>query len=111
VFGGTTADAVEALTSVLRGETDPIETLRRVDQTVRHQCAEAAEGQDKLTGSRGEGGAGACRFWRTADAADRADANGQFAKEADTAAESTQHRATAAWENASKRSWGSSCCR
>jgi hypothetical protein len=49
-FGGTTADAVEALSSVLKGETDPIErygvSLKQSDISARL----AAQGQDKLTG-------------------------------------------------------------
>jgi hypothetical protein len=50
-FGGTTSEAVSALSSLLRGETDPIErygvSIKASDVAARL----AANGQDKLTGA------------------------------------------------------------
>jgi hypothetical protein len=50
-FGGTTKEAVEAVSSALRGETDPIErygvSVKAADVSARL----AAQGQDQLTGS------------------------------------------------------------
>jgi hypothetical protein len=50
-YGGSVADAVSAVSSVLKGETDPIErygvSVKKADINARL----AAEGQDKLTGT------------------------------------------------------------
>lgn len=50
-FGGTTKDAVEAISSLMRGEADPIErygvSIKAVDVAARL----AANGQDELTGA------------------------------------------------------------
>lgn len=95
-FGGSTADAVEALSSVLKGETDPIErygiSIKQSDISARL----AALGQDKLTG--------AALKTATAQAAltlvteQSKSAQGAFAREGDTAAQSTQ-KLGAMWEN------------
>lgn len=96
-FGGTTADAVDALSAAFRGEFDPIErygiSIRKSDVNARL----AAKGLDKLEGSA----------LKAAEAAEitamlneqSADALGQFGREADTAA-GQQQRLTAEWENA-----------
>lgn len=96
-FGGTTADAVAAVSSLLRGERDPIErygvSIKQVDIDAR----KAALGLDGLTGEAA----------RNADmqatlailTEQTAAAQGQFSRESDTAA-GTQQRMTAEWENA-----------
>lgn len=97
MFGGTTADAVSAISSLLRGERDPIEryavSIKQADINARL----AAEG---LAGLEGEAlkqaetqATLALLFEQTADA------QGNFARETDTAAGSAQI-ATAEWENA-----------
>jgi hypothetical protein len=95
-FGGTTAEAVEALSSVLKGETDPVErygvSIKQSDISARL----AAEGNDKLTG--------AALKTATANAAlalvseQTASSTGAFAKESDTAA-GAQERLSAKFEN------------
>lgn len=95
-FGGTTADAVDALSSVMKGEFDPIErygvSLKQSDLNARL----AALGQDKLTG--------AALKTATANAAlgliteQTASSTGQFALQGDSAAEKSQKLA-AWWEN------------
>lgn len=96
-FGGTTADAVEALTAAFRGETDPIEkygiSIKQAD--VASQMA--ANGTDKLTGAAGK----AAKTQATLDLITKqsASSQGQFARETDSAAGSAQI-AAANWENA-----------
>jgi hypothetical protein len=96
-FGGTTADAVAAVSSLLRGERDPIEkygvAIKQADVNARL----AAQGLDKLEGEAK----------RTAEAQatlallteQTADAQGAFARESDTAAHATQV-AEASWKDA-----------
>lgn len=99
-FGGKTSDAVSALGSLLRGETDPIErfgvSIKAVDVTARL----AANGQDKLTGAAKRSAEQQARldllFEQTTDA------QGAFAREAGTAA-GAQQRLTAKWTNAKDR--------
>ncbi|MDJ1115347.1 hypothetical protein [Microbacterium dauci] len=97
-FGGTTSDAVAALSSLLRGERDPIErygvSIKAADIAARL----AAQGQSDLTGE-------ALRAAETQATLallleQTADAQGQFSRESDTAAGQAQ-RASAEWENAS----------
>jgi hypothetical protein len=95
-FGGTTADAVAALGSLLRGETDPIEqygvSIRQSDVNARL----AALGQDQLTGAA----------LKTAEQQARldlvmqqtTDSTGQFARESGTLA-GQQQRLGARFEN------------
>lgn len=96
-FGGTTSDAVEALTAAFRGETDPIEkygiSIKQAD--VASQMA--ANGTDKLTGAAGK----AAKTQATLDLITKqsASSQGQFARETDSAAGSAQI-AAANWENA-----------
>ena len=96
-FGGTTADAVSAISALLRGERDPIErygvSIKQSDINARL----AAEGKDKLEG--------AAKTQAEAQAAlallteQTASAQGQFARETDTMAGS-QQIAAAQFENA-----------
>lgn len=97
MFGGTTADAVGALSSLLRGERDPIErygvSIKQADINARL----ASQGLSDLEGEalrQAETQATlALLFEQTADA------QGNFARETDTAAGATQI-AAAQWENA-----------
>lgn len=101
-FGGTTADAVEALSSTLKGEFDPIErygvSLKQSDINARL----AAAGQDKLTGT--------ALKTATANAAlaliteQTASSQGAFARESDTAAGASAR--LSAWFENTKASLG-----
>ena len=95
-FGGSTSDAVSAISSLMRGETDPIEKYGVGINEVAIKAELAARGQDKLTGSALEAAKAQARvdllFKQTADA------QGAFARESDTLA-GKQARATAQWEN------------
>lgn len=53
-FGGTTASAVEALSALLRGETDPIEKYGVSIKEVDIKAQMAADGTAKLTGAQGK---------------------------------------------------------
>lgn len=87
-YGGTTAEAVQAIGSLLRGERDPIEKygvgIKQADINARL----AAQGQDKLTGAAKKQAETqavlALLFEQTAGA------QGQFARESDTAEGATQ---------------------
>jgi hypothetical protein len=96
-FGGSTADAVDALSSVLKGETDPIErygvSIKQSDINARL----AAQGQDKLTGAALKNATAQAALALIMD--QTKSANGAFAREADTAA-GAQARLSAWWENA-----------
>jgi hypothetical protein len=83
-MGGTTEQAVQALTSALRGEADPAEALGlKLNQTTI-QAHLAAKGQDTLTGSALESAkAQAIMELATQQAGG---AIGAFSREADTAA-------------------------
>jgi hypothetical protein len=95
-FGGTTEDAVSALSSALKGETDPIERYGISLKQSDIQARLAAQGQDKLTGT--------ALKTATAQAAlalvteQSAQAHGQFAAQGDTAATKAQVL-SAWWEN------------
>lgn len=96
-FGGTTADAVGALSSLLRGERDPIE---RYGVSMNQAAIDAEKAALGLTGLTGEADKNAdlqatlaILMRQTGDAA------GQFARETDSAAGSAQI-AAAEWENA-----------
>ena len=87
-FGGTTADAVQALSALLRGERDPIERygVSIKDATVEARLAEM--GLDHLTGAaRDQAKTQATLALLTEQTAD---AQGAFARETDTAAHATQ---------------------
>lgn len=95
-YGGDTSTAVEALSSLLRGERDPIEKYGVTINQAMLEAEKAALGLDGLTGSAA----------RNADlqatlsllTKQTADAQGQFSREADTAAGAAQRNA-ARWED------------
>jgi hypothetical protein len=95
-FGGTTADAVSALSSVLKGETDPIErygvSIKQSDINARL----AAQGQDKLTGTALKTATANAALALVMD--QTKSSTGAFAKEGDTAAGSGE-RLSAKFEN------------
>lgn len=96
-FGGTTADAVSALTSALRGEADPAERLGlKLNQTTV-AARMAADGTDKLTGTALDAAKAQTIMALATEQA--AGANGQFARESGTAA-GAQEIANAQFENA-----------
>jgi phage-related protein len=96
-YGGTTAEAVEALSAVLKGETDPIEKYGISIKQATIDAEMAAEGTDKLTGAQAK----AARTQATMNLLTKqaGPAMGAFAREADTAA-GQQARMTANIENA-----------
>lgn len=95
-FGGTTADAVSALSSLLRGERDPIE---RYGVSINQAAIDAEKASLGLSGLTGEADKNA-NLQATLALLTRqtADAQGAFAREADTAA-GAQQRASAEWDN------------
>jgi hypothetical protein len=96
-YGGTTADAVAALGSALRGETDPIE---RYGISIKQADIAARQAKDGTKGLTGEAGKAAKTAALLALATEQAGgAMGQFARESDSAAGS-QQVATAQWEDA-----------
>lgn len=95
-FGGTTAEAVGALTSALRGEADPAERLGLKLNQATVAARMAADGTDKLTGTALESAKAQTIMALAAEQA--AGANGQFARESDTASGSAQI-AAAEYEN------------
>jgi hypothetical protein len=103
-YGGTTADAVEALSSLLRGETDPIERYGVSIKAADIKARLAAEGQDKLEGAALK--AATAQAVLGLISGQTGSSLGAFAREADTAAGQSQ-RASASWENA-KASLGES---
>ncbi len=96
-FGGSTSDAVSALSSLLRGERDPIEKYGIAISQAAVDAKVAALGLDTST----EAGKRAANAQATLAlvAEQSAGAQGAFAREADTAAGQTQ-RASAQFENA-----------
>jgi hypothetical protein len=90
-FGGTAKEAVEALSSALRGETDPIErygvSVKQADIAARM----AADGTDKLEGSAAKQAKTAALLALVTE--QTADTQGAFAREADTAAGQSQRTA------------------
>ena len=50
MFGGTTADAVDALSSAMKGEFDPLERYGTSLSAAKIAAQQAADGTDKLTG-------------------------------------------------------------
>lgn len=96
MYGGTAADAVSAISSLMRGESDPIEKYGVAISDTAIKAELAAKGQDKLTGAALEQAKAQARldilFRQTADA------QGTFAKESDTMA-GKQQRAGAMWED------------
>lgn len=95
-FGGTTADAVEALSATMRGETDPIERYGVSIKQATIDAEMAKEGTDKLTGAAAKQARTMATL--TLISEQTAAAHGQFARETDSAAGSAQI-AGAQWEN------------
>lgn len=90
-FGGSTSEAVGALSSALRGEFDPLERFG-IALTADGISAEmAARGLDKLTGSAEATAKKSVTMDLIMKGA--ADSTGQFAKEADTAAGAAERQA------------------
>lgn len=96
-FGGSTSQAVEALSSLLRGERDPIERYGISISQAALDAKMAAMGLDTHT----EAAKKNAQFMATLALVSEQTktANGAFAREADTAAGATQ-RAAAQFENA-----------
>lgn len=96
-FGGTTADAVGALSAALRGEADPAERYGLALNQTAVKAELAKKGLDKLTGEA----ATTAKAQTILEMATKqaGGAVGQFARESDTAAGSAQI-ASAKWEDA-----------
>lgn len=96
-FGGTTADAVEAVSSLLRGERDPIERygVSITEASVKAQAMAMGLGDLYAAGDANAKMQATLALLTSQTSA----AQGQFARESDTAA-GAQARATAEWENA-----------
>lgn len=96
-FGGTTTDAVSALSSLLRGERDPIERYGVSINEARIQAKLAAMGLSDLEGEAATSAKTqatlALLYEQTADA------QGTFARESDTLA-GQQQRLNAQWQDA-----------
>lgn len=88
MFGGTTADAVSALSSVLKGETDPIEAYGVSIKQADIAAQKAKDGTDKLTGAAGKQATAMAALKLVNE--QTADATGKFKSEQDTAAGSAQ---------------------
>ena len=95
-YGGTTEEAVQALGSALRGEADPAERFGLALKQSNVAARMAADGTDKLTGTAFEAAKAQTIMALATEQA--AGANGQFARESDTAEGSAQ-RAAAQYEN------------
>lgn len=95
-FGGSTADAVSAVSSLLRGEADPIErygvSIKQSDVNARL----AADGLGELTGEAKKQAEAQARLTLLYEQS--ASAQGQFARENNTLA-GQQQRASAGFEN------------
>lgn len=87
-YGGTAADAVDALSSAMRGEADPAERLGLGLSAAAVKAEMAAEGTDKLTGSA----ATAAKAQATMNLITKQGSAswGQFAAQSGTAAEAQQ---------------------
>lgn len=96
-FGGSTSDAVAALSSLMRGERDPIE---RYGVSINAAAVEAKKAELGLSGLTGEADKAATTQATLALLTEQtASAQGAFAREADTAA-GQQQRMAAELENA-----------
>lgn len=97
MFGGTTADAVGALSSLLRGERDPIERYGVAMNQASIDAKVAALGLDTSTAAAKKNAEAQATLAILAE--QTADAEGQFARETSSAA-GAQQIANAQWENA-----------
>lgn len=96
-YGGSVADAVSAVSSLLRGERDPIERYAVSINQATIDAYNAARGLDNLTGSakqQADQQAALALLWEQTAAA-----QGQFGREADTLA-GQQERLNAKWTDA-----------
>lgn len=96
-FGGTTSEAVEALSSLLRGETDPIERYGVSIKEADIAAQMAADGTAKLEGEQKKAAKTQAILKLLTN--QTADAQGAFARESDTAAHA-QQVAAASYEDA-----------
>lgn len=96
MFGGTTSEAVEALSAAFKGEFDSLDKYGVSLSAAKIQAELAAKGQDKLTGSALD--AAKQQATTRLIMKQSADAAGNFAKESTTAAGS-QQIAAAQFEN------------
>lgn len=97
MYGGTTSEAIEAVSALLRGERDPIE---RYAVSIKQADINARLAADGLTGLEGEAAKQAeTQATLSLLFEQSGDALGNFARESDTAAGATQI-AQAEWENA-----------
>jgi hypothetical protein len=100
MFGGTTADAVGALSSALKGERDPIERYGVSLNQAKIDAKAAALGFTKVGGSFDGQAQQAATLALIME--QTADAHGNFAREADTV-QGKQARLSATWDNLSAR--------
>lgn len=96
MFGGTSKDAIEALSSALKGERDPIEKYGVSLNQAKIDAEAAALGFDKVGGSLSSEASQAATL--SLIMKQTADAHGNFAKEASTL-QGQQQRMTAGWKN------------
>ena len=96
-FGGTTKEAVESVTSLLRGETDPIEKYGVSIKQADIEARMAADGLDNLSGEAEKQAKSQTLLKLLTE--QTASAQGQFARETDTAAHK-QQVATAKYNDA-----------
>lgn len=99
-FGGDTAQAVEAIGSLMRGEADPIERYGVSISETAVSAELAARGQDTLTGKALEAAKAQARLDLLMR--DTVDAHGAWNREADTAA-GKQQRAAKQWDDLKTR--------
>lgn len=95
-FGGTTKTAMEAISALMRGETDPIEKYGVSIKQSAISAELAAKGLDGLTGSAKTQAEQQARLKLLFD--QTKDSQGAFARESDTLANS-QQKLGAKWEN------------
>jgi hypothetical protein len=100
VFGGTAADAVEALSSALKGEMDPIERYGVSLNQSAIDAQKAADGNDKLTGAADK--AAQTQAILELITKQTSQTTGQWSDQMGTAAEQTQI-ASAQWDNAAAK--------
>lgn len=96
MFGGTTADAVGALSSALKGERDPIERYGVSLKQTQIDAKAAAMGFEKVGGSLSNEAQQAATLALIME--QTSDAHGNFAKEADTV-QGQMQRLKATWGN------------
>lgn len=90
-FGGSTSQAVEALSSALKGEMDPLEAYGASIKQADIAAQMAADGTDKLSGAQADAARQAALLELIQKKT--ADAHGANAREADTAAGQSQRLA------------------